>query len=153
MNYALHKKFVPVVKLTVEWTATYVQDYWNRNGGRKHKRKKTMESTDRNLQRKERSCSSGIVIQDHNGRVITSKGMFVELPFTPLVAELVEIKDGASLVARLGLQNCWVVFDCNESGALELLVKQVTTEVEEAAVLGVLFSPRDSNVVAHVIAK
>ncbi|ONK61934.1 uncharacterized protein A4U43_C08F35070 [Asparagus officinalis] len=81
-------------------------------------------------------CSSCIVARDHNGVALCSRGNYYMNPFSPLVAEIIAIKDGVLLAKERKWNQWFIVSDCHN--AVDLLSNP---------------EARDSNGVAHLLAK
>ncbi|ONK74434.1 uncharacterized protein A4U43_C03F6170 [Asparagus officinalis] len=109
-------------------------------------------------------CSSGIVARVHNGVALCSRGNYYINPFSPLVAEIITIKDGALLAKERKWNQWFIVSDCHnavdllsnpevQSGELDLLADEVRSLADCSSFKGFIYKPRDSNGVAHLLAK
>ncbi|ONK79299.1 uncharacterized protein A4U43_C01F4960 [Asparagus officinalis] len=81
-------------------------------------------------------CSSGIVARDHNSVALYSRGNYYMNPFSPLIAEIIAIKDGVLLAKERKWNQWFIVSDCHnavdllsnpevQSGELDLLADEV----------------------------
>ncbi|ONK76352.1 uncharacterized protein A4U43_C03F26690 [Asparagus officinalis] len=109
-------------------------------------------------------CSSGIVARDHSGVALCSRGNYYINPFSPLIAEIIAIKDEVLLTKERKWNRWFIVSDCHnamdllsnpevQSGVLDLLADEVRSLAVFSSFKGFNYKPRDSNGVAHLLAK
>ncbi|KAK1372455.1 hypothetical protein POM88_028648 [Heracleum sosnowskyi] len=111
-------------KVMLDWASNFFYDYWEKSAKKVFKNNSQSVkwsapppgmlavNVDATMCKNAGVCSSGVVIRDHEGKVLVSKGVFVEKPLLPLTAELLAIKERIILIKERELWNCIVLSDC-----------------------------------------